>query len=180
MVEKEGIKPRPYTVRMMANMTMMLSLMIVLSMVEHMLPPLPMAPPGVRLGLANIVTMYTLFFLGWREALTLNALKAVFILMARGPMAGLLSFCGGLVSVLLIILLLFISRNKASYLILSVTGAIGHNFSQIITASIILNTNLMILYWPVLLFFGVVTGSVTGTLLRVVMPYMDGVFCGRK
>jgi len=164
---------------MLAGMAMMMAVIMVLSILEHVLPPLPFLPPNVRLGLSNIVTMYTLFSLGRRYALLLAVLKSGFVLLMRGVTAGLLSISGGLLSVAVIILLTLIFRNKVSYLILSVAGAVTHNFGQIIMASAILETDLFSVFWPILLIAGTLIGVLTGTLLRVAMPVMDRVFKGK-
>ena len=158
----------------LALMSMLLALITVLSFLEHMLPPLPFLPPNVRLGLSNIVTMYALIFLGKSSAVTLTVLKAVFAAVMRGVTAGILSLSGGMLSI--IILLIAVRAGNLSYLILGILGAIGHNLGQIITASFILGTNLILPYLPVLLVSGTVLGSITGSLLGVVMPYFNKVF----
>ena len=166
--------------RALSNMALLLAMTVVLSALEHMLPPLPFVPPNVRLGLSNIVTMYTLFFMGRRYALAMAVMKAVFVLLMRGVTAGILSLCGGVCSVLMIMLLAMLAGDRLSYLILSIAGATVHNFAQTAAASVILKTNLMGIYWPVLLFSGVVFGSVTGVLLRVVMPVLGNFFKGKE
>ena len=153
-------------------MALMLAVSIVLSVFESLLPPLPFAPPGIRLGLANVATMYVLFFVGKKKAILLIVLKSVFIILIRGPLAGALSMTGGLLSVLVIILLLLVSK-KSSYILLSSAGAIAHNFGQIAAASLILSTNLLVFYWPLIIIFGVVLGSITGKVLEVVIPYLS-------
>jgi Predicted membrane protein len=161
----------------LAHMSILLAMALVLSTVEHMLPPIPFAPPSVRLGLANIVTMYTLFYMNWRSAVMLAVLKAFFVMLMRGSVtAGVLSLAGGLCSVFAMLLLAAIFKDKISYLILSVVGATAHNFAQIAVASMIVKSNLMMLYWPVLLISGVLFGTVTGIALRSVMPYFSKIF----
>lgn len=161
-------------IRMMALMSMMLALMIILSFVESTLPPLVPVLPSMRLGLANVVSMYVLFFIGKRQAFALTGLKALFVLFTRGPMAGLLSAVGGLLA-LMVLVLLVIFVSKASYVMLSAAGAITHNFAQVIAASVILQTNIVVIYWPILMIGGVVIGFATGVLLRALTPYMDRV-----
>ena len=170
-------------VKMLAYMAMMLAVMIVLSMIERLLPPpVPMAPT-VRLGLSNVMTMYALFFLGRSQAFTLTASKALFITLIRGPMAGVVSAAAGLFSLLVIIVLLFASRGRGSYIILSVAGATAHNFAQLPVISLFPGAPplglMMAASWPFLLIFGIIFGAVTGTVLRVVMPYMDRLFIKR-
>ena len=77
---------------------LMLSLALVLSLFESMLPALPFLPVGVKLGLSNIVTMYCLFFLGARPAFAVAALKSLFVLLTRGPTGAAMSFAGGILS----------------------------------------------------------------------------------
>ena len=160
----------------LAHMSILLAMSLVLSTVEHMLPPIPFAPPSVRLGLANIVTMYAMFYMSWGSAVMLAVLKSVFVLLMRGVTAGLLSCAGGLCSVFAMLLLAAVFKDRISYLILSVVGATAHNFAQIAVASIIVKSNLMVLYWPILLISGVIFGTVTGIALRSVMPYFSKIF----
>jgi heptaprenyl diphosphate synthase len=149
---------------------MMLAIILVLTALEHMLPPLPLLPPNVKLGLSNIVTMYCVFFVGRASAVTMNALKAFFVFLTRGPMAGILSLSGGMLSIGIIILLTVIFKDKISYAIVSVAGAVAHNLGQYAAVSLIMQTVYMVYYLPVLLVAGVVMGVVTGVLLKVILP----------
>ncbi|MCL2772084.1 MAG: Gx transporter family protein [Oscillospiraceae bacterium] len=158
---------------------LMLAIIIVLSAVEQMLPPLPMLPPTMKLGLSNIITMYCVFFVSRTQAVMLNAAKSFFVLLTRGPIAAALSFCGGMVSIGVIIVLIVIFREKISYLAVSVFGAIAHNIGQFAAVSVILyspNIGYYYLYYlPVLLVSGIIMGIITGTLLRVVMPAFNSI-----
>ena len=84
---------------------MLFALAIVFSVVESLLTPVLGLPPGVKLGLANVVVMYAVLFISRREALLLVLLKAFFALLTRGPTAGFLSFSGSMMSFLLLVLL---------------------------------------------------------------------------
>jgi heptaprenyl diphosphate synthase len=153
-----------------ALLGLMLAVMLALVTLEQMLPPLPLLPPNVKLGLSNVITMYCVFFIGRAQALGLNALKSFFVFLTRGPMAGLLSFSGGMLSILVIILLVSLFKEKISYALTGVAGACSHNLGQYAVVSVILSTPYMVYYLPVLLIAGVATGLLTGTLLRVVLP----------
>ena len=92
-------------------MGLLFALSVVLSFLEGTLTPLLGLPPGVKLGLANVVVMYALFFLGRGSAFTLVLLKSFFVLLTRGAMAGALSLGGGLLSLgVMAVLCLFRSR----------------------------------------------------------------------
>jgi heptaprenyl diphosphate synthase len=152
---------------------MMLAIILILTAIEHMMPPLPFLPPNVKLGLSNIVTMYCVFFISRTSAVTMNALKAFFVFLTRGPIAGLLSLSGGMLSIGVIILLIVIFNDKLSYAFISVAGAVAHNLGQYAAVSVIMSAPYMVYYVPVLLVSGVVMGIITGTLLKVILPVFE-------
>ena len=67
-------------VKRLALMGLLFALAMALSFLESLLPALPMLPPGIRLGLSNIVTMYALFALGPVSGYTIAVLKSLFVL----------------------------------------------------------------------------------------------------
>jgi heptaprenyl diphosphate synthase len=162
-------KAKSFSLREITALSLMLSLIFVLSIFEGMLPPLPF---HMRFGLSNVVTMYALFFVGRRAAFTLAALKSAAVLLTRGPVAGLLSLSGGLLS-LCAIALLAAAWKGASYYLLSVAGAVTHNMAQLAAASWLASTNLLFFLLPVMVIAGVIAGSLTAVLLRLVMPLFE-------
>lgn len=158
------------TVKKLTLTAFMLTLAIVLSFFESLMPALPFMPPGVKLGLSNIVTMYALFTIDRKTAFTLNVLKSVFVFTQRGVIAAALSLTGGIVSLVVIILLDLVLGKHISYLALSVAGAVFHNLGQFACVVLIFDDSAVLWYIPLLIVSGVVMGSVTGTLLNVVMP----------
>ena len=138
--------------------------MLVLTTVESlMIAPLPFyAKPG----LANIVVMFCAFSIGRSHAVSLNVLKSIFVLITRGPVAGLLSLGGGLLSVVIIILF---KKSKMSYSIISVIAACAHNLGQLATAAILLSTLYVLYYLPLLVISSIIMGLLTGTLLKLLM-----------
>jgi heptaprenyl diphosphate synthase len=151
-----------------ALLGLLFALALVLSVLESFFP-LPVPAPGIRLGLANIVVMFALFHLKKRDALALVVLKAVFVAATRGTVAGLLSLSGGLLALGIMTLLLLLMKDKSTYLLISIAGAVFHNLGQITAASIILETALWI-YLPVLILAGIVTGFATSILLKMTSP----------
>jgi heptaprenyl diphosphate synthase len=157
---------KKFTLRETTTLALMLSMIFVLSALEGMFPPLPY---HMRFGLSNVVTMYALFFIGARAAFTLAGLKSLSVLLMRGFVAGLLSLSGGVLSLLVIALLAAVWRN-ASYFLLSVAGAITHNMAQLAAASWLTSSSLLLSLFPVMTLTGILAGSLTAALLRVVMP----------
>ncbi len=154
--------------RRVAFIGMLLALAAVLSFLESLLPVTAVLPPGVRLGLSNIVTMYALFFLGKKEAFAVAAGKSLFVLVTRAPVAALLSFCGGVLSIL--VMLAVLRRKDASYMLISTAGAVAHNIGQLCASVLITGSALTFWYLPVLILSGAAMGVLTSALLSVLLP----------
>lgn len=146
------------------------ALALILTIVESALPALPIPVPGVKFGLSNIAVMYALFFLSKGQAYSIAILKAIFVAVTRGLIAGALSLTGGVLSLTAMLLLLLVFRERVSYLVTSITGAVAHNIGQFIAISFIYTGIYLLAYLPLLLISGVVAGIVTATLLRFIIP----------
>ena len=153
-----------------ARMGMFFALALLLSWLESILPPLQVLPVGVKLGLSNIITMYCLFFVGAPQAFLIAAAKSLFVLLTNSLTAAIISFSGGVLSLLIMMLLSKIPKWNPSYLVLSIFGAIFHNIGQLIAVTILLGSWSVLYYFPVLLLSGIGMGALTGILLKVVLP----------
>ena len=143
--------------RRVALMGLLFALSVVLSFLEGTLTPLLGLPPGVKLGLANVVVMYALFFLGRGSAFTLVLLKSFFVLLSLGVMAVLCLF-----------------RSRPSVFILSVCGAITHNFGQLLVINLLMTQSVYTLYYaPVLLLSGLGMGALTSVGLKALLPALE-------
>lgn len=146
---------------------LLFALAIALSMLESTITPLLGLMPGVKLGLANIVVMYALLFIGKKQAFTLAVLKAFFSFLFFGATAGFLSLLGGVFSLFIMIIA---RRLGATLFIMSVCGALAHNAGQLAGASLILSSALALNYMPVLLISGLIMGSATATGVQILLP----------
>lgn len=165
--------PRPFTQRpayRTALLGLLLALALALSFFESLLPAMPFLPVGVKLGLSNIVTMYCLFFLGTGPAFTVACLKSGFVLLLRGPTGAAMSLAGGLVSVLVMLGCRRLLRLGER--LTSIAGAVAHNVGQLAMAVLLLRSAYALYYLPVMILSGMLMGSLTGILLRFVMPYL--------
>ena len=149
---------------------LLFALAIALSMMESAVSPLLGLMPGVKLGLANIVVMYALLFIGKGQAFTLVVLKAFFSFLFFGATAGFLSLLGGIFSLLIMIA---VRRLGATLFIMSVCGALAHNVGQLLGASLILSSALALNYMPVLLISGLIMGSATAASVRILLPALQ-------
>ncbi len=156
--------------QMLVMTSMIFAAALALAVVEDMLPPLPVPVPGVKFGLSNIAVMYALFFLGEKQAYAIGVLKSAFVFVTRGGIAGLLSLAGGLLSISVMLLLIVLFRERITYMVVSIFGAVFHNIGQFAVITAIYAGMNMWAYFPVLLVSGLAAGIVTSTLLKFIMP----------
>ena len=161
-----------YSNKKLARLGIMLGLVWTLSLLESLMPPLPFLPPGAKLGLSNIIIMYTVFFIGKKQAIGLNILKSAFVFIIRGYFAAFISLSGGIFSITIIVLVLKLSKGHL-YIFKSQLGAVAHNIGQLTAVFLIMPTCIWIYYLPVLVIMGIVLGSVTGVILKVVIPILN-------
>lgn len=170
--------------RKVALSGMLFALAITLSVVESALvePLLGLALPilgfsvgvipGVKIGLSNIVVMFALFFISFPQALAIAVLKAAFVFLTRGVLAGFFSLCGGLLSIT-VMWLLYKLPKRPTYFILSVCGSLAHNFGQLIAASIVLGSKLALANMPILIISGLGMGLITSTSMNLLLPALE-------
>ncbi len=130
-------------------------------MVELQIPTLTPIP-GVKLGLANIVTVCSMFLLGPADTLAILLVRVFLGSIFSGQMMSLFySLAGGLLCYLVMLIMHRLVTEKQIW-VCSVLGAVAHNIGQIAVAIVITNTPLLITYLPVLMVSGILAGLFTG------------------
>lgn len=155
-------------VKKLTKMAMLLSLALIIFIIESFLPPL--APiPGIKLGLANIITLIAIYYLGRREAFVILALRIVLASVYSGGMAGFLySMAGGMVC-FAVMGLCSLKLGENRMWVVSILGAIGHNIGQLAVACFVIGSAQVMWYLPVLLISAVLTGAFTGVAAQVTL-----------
>ncbi|EAX48116.1 Heptaprenyl diphosphate synthase component I [Thermosinus carboxydivorans Nor1] len=136
----------------------------VLHAVEGWLP-LPVAVPGAKLGLANIVSLVVLELFGWRAALLVGLLRVLLGTLLGGVLLGpafAMALSGAVVSTAVMAVILPRWRPPFSLAGISVIGAAVHNIVQMLTAAFLVASPGLFWYLPYLLLFAAPTGLVTG------------------
>ena len=158
--------------RQLALCAVLTALALGLSTLENLFPVTLFIPlPGVKLGLANIVTVFALYQLGPLPALCILAARCLLgSLFAGNASALLFSLLGGTLAMLV---MLALSRLPGlSVYGVSIGGAAGHNIGQMAAALITLGNTAVLGYLPFLLavslFTGALTGFVSALLLRAI------------
>lgn len=149
-------------------MAMMIALAMIFSYVETMIP-INFGIPGVKLGLANLVIVASIYLFGGKQAFVISVVRIILSGFMFGNMASIMySLAGGLLS--LAVMLLLKKTDKLSVLSVSVAGGICHNIGQLIVAMLVVENLKLILYIPVLLISGFLTGLLIGIVCRLVLP----------
>jgi heptaprenyl diphosphate synthase len=143
---------------------------LALSFLEGLLPALPGLPPGAKPGFSNIVTMFTAYSMGFRHAVLITLIKAAYAALTRGPTAFFMSLSGGLLSTVVMCLLIKQKKQRFGLIGISVASAIAHNAGQLIVAMLLTGSEAIIGYAPLLTLFALVTGIITGAILKAVIP----------
>ena len=145
----------------LTRMSLLTALALIIFTVEAQIPPL-VPIPGVKLGLANIITVYAMFCLGPRDTLMILLCRVFLGSVFSGQMMTLAySLSGGLLCYAVMLGMRKLVTEKQIW-VCSVVGAIAHNIGQIIAAIAIAKTVQLIVYLPVLLISGILAGLVTG------------------
>ena len=152
----------------------LIALALALSYTERFIPLQMVIPlPGVKLGLANIVTLIALYLLGSRDAFAILIPRCIFGAVFGGGITGLLfSLTGGILAMLTMIL----AKKIPIFSIygVSILGAAAHNVGQILAAMLLMNSHYIGAYLSYLLivalFTGVATGAAGAGVLRVFKP----------
>ena len=146
--------------RRLATTAVLVSLALILSFVESRIPAfLPI--PGIKIGLANIVTLFAIYKLGAKDAVYILALRVSLASILFGTVTSFLyAAAGGALS--LTVMLLIKKLTPLSAVSVSVLGGVAHNIAQVCVASLILSTNVVIYYLPPLLLSGTVAGVAVG------------------
>lgn len=135
-----------------------------LSYLENFFPlSLAIPVPGIKLGLANIVTLFALYALGPAQAMLILIARCFLGAVFAGNMNALIfSLLGGVTAMLVMILLR--SVPKLSVYGVSVGGAAAHNCGQVAAAILTLGNTAPLYYLPVLLGVSLFTGALTGLI----------------
>lgn len=143
------------------TMALLTAFALIIFMIEAQIPPLvPLT--GVKLGLANIITLFALFTLTRRETFCILVMRIVLGSIFSGqPMTMLYSLSGGVLCFVVISIMKNFLSEKSVWTA-GVVGAVFHNIGQIIMAVIVTGTPEIVVYFPVLLASGIVTGLFTG------------------
>lgn len=145
---------------------------IVLSIIERMIP-LNFTIPGAKLGLANIVTLTSLYLLSFKETLAVVILRTIMTSFIAGSISSFLySFSGAMLSFFVMYLLILFGKDKVSTIGVSIVGGVFHNIGQLIVAALIIQNISIMTYLPFLMITGLVTGLMVGVTVKYLLVHL--------
>ena len=140
---------------------------MVLSYLELLLPPIYSAVPGIKMGLPNIVIIFTLYRFGLKEAIAVSFIRILAVSLLFGNvMAFAYSIAGATLS--LAVMAILKRLDSFSTVGVSVVGAVCHNLGQIAVAIFVLERIEIGYYMAVL----AITGAIAGVLVGLASVYL--------
>jgi heptaprenyl diphosphate synthase len=156
----------------MVLIALLTGLAIVLMAIERMIP-IPVAVPGVKLGLANVVTLTALYLFTWRDTLSIILLRVLLGSLILGSFSAFMFSLGGaLMAFVVMALLVSLAPRLFSVVGVSVCGAVAHNIGQLLVAAAVVQNLRIVSYLPVLLLAAVGTGLATGYTVTLLLKYL--------
>lgn len=147
--------------RKIALLGLLTAIALTIFLLEAQIPPL-VPVPGVKIGLANIVTVFAVFALGAGEGAAMLACRIFLGAVFAGNFSSILySGAGGTLAILATIGLKRVLKPNQLW-VAGIFGAISHSVGQMITAVIVTGTPGVLLYLPVLVIISIFTGLFTG------------------
>ncbi len=144
-------------------MALLTAVSLVIWVLEAQIPPV-VPVPGVKLGLASVITLTSMVLLGRKEALAILVVRVFMSCLFAGSFSAILfSLTGGLLSWAVMALTVGLMGEKKLWVV-SVFGAIGHNAGQLAAAMAVTKTASLIWYGPALLCAAILTGAFTGAV----------------
>lgn len=145
---------------------------LVLYIVESMIP-VPFITPGAKLGLANIITVVSLYSLSLADTFLVVILRIILSTLLVGSLSSFFfSLSGGILSLLVMFILKKFGKENVSIIGVSVMGSVFHNVGQILVACLTVQNIRIIAYLPVLMIAGIGTGIFVGITSKFILTHL--------
>lgn len=158
----------------LVTLSALIAVAMILSYIESLIPTF-VAVPGVKMGLSNIATVFTLYALGWPYAIIVSIIRVLLSALLFGNVTSLIYSLAG-ATLALASMILLKKLDKFSSVGVSVVGGLFHNVGQITAACLVMETTAISLYLIPLTISGtiagVVIGLIAGNLVNRIKKYL--------
>ena len=160
-------------VKRLTELAVLTAVSLIIFVIELQIPnPFPI--PGIKLGLANIITVYAVYHYKAHEVAAVVAVRLILGAVFSGNFTALIYSAAGAAVCLLGMLILKRFIDEKHLWLSSVFGALLHNTGQMIAALIVMRTPQLLLYYPFLLVSGCLSGAFTGLCAQIVTSRLKG------
>lgn len=157
------------SIKKIALIAIFITLSLILSYVDNLIP-INIVVPGIKIGLANLIIIYSLYMLGIKEAIFISIIRVVISSILFGSILTFVySLTGAIVSLLIMVILK--SFTSLTVITISIIGGVMHNMTQIIVAIILMNTKEIVYYLPILILTGVISGMMIGIFSTLLIKF---------
>ena len=154
------------------RLALLTAIALTIFMVEAQLPVVTVVP-GIKLGLANIVTVYAMFTFGPGDTLMILASRIFLGAVFSGQMMTLIySAAGGFLS-WCVLLLLRKLLNRGQIWLCSPAAGVFHNLGQLLAAAAVMKTWTVLAYLPYLILAGIIAGLFTGVAAQALLGRLE-------
>lgn len=146
----------------LVRLSLLAAAALVIFVLEAQIPSPVVFIPGMKLGLANVITLFLLATHRRREAFAVLMVRIVLGSFFAGQMAALMySLSGGILSfAAMCLVMVFIGKDALWFA--GIAGGVFHNIGQILAARLLMQTSAVFAYIPYLVLFGIIAGLFSG------------------
>lgn len=156
------------TVKRLTQLALLTTIAMIIFIIEVRIPNL-VPIPGVKLGLANIVTVYAMYHCTAKETMMIVFVRILLGSIFGGNISTIFYSLGGALLCLAGMLLLRRMIDEKYTWICSILGAVLHNIGQIAVAVVMMKTTAVISYFPFLVVSGCIAGAFTGGCAQILI-----------
>ncbi len=159
--------------RKLTLIAVLLATAIALHVIERSIP-LPTNIPGLKIGLANIVTVVTIYLLKKSQAYIFIIIRvSITTLFFSGFTAFWFSLTGAILSLTVMMIIAYKLPKQFSIVSMSVVGALMHNFGQLFIAALVIQTWSLFYYFPLIMISAIVAGFFIGLTSARLLDFLS-------
>ena len=155
------------SVRSLTIGALLAALALIFSYIETIIP-MNFGIPGIKLGIANLVVIIALYYLGPGYAFLINLIR---VLVSGLLFTGLFGCVYSLAGAILSFVMMLLAKKTSLFSVtgVSICGGVFHNLGQILVAAFLIDSLKIFVYFPVLIISGVISGAVIGIIAHLIL-----------
>ncbi|MDE6833949.1 MAG: Gx transporter family protein [Ruminococcus sp.] len=159
-------------IKKLTQISLLTAMALIIFIIELRIPDI-VPIPGVKLGLANIVTVYAMYHYSPKETFMILCVRILLGSVFSGNISAIIySISGALLCFSGMLVLKHLTEEKYIWLC-SIIGAVLHNTGQIVTAVFIMKTTAVLAYFPFLIVSGCIAGAFTGICSQILISRIN-------